>query len=77
MAQWEYEIKRIDPRWESQSADQVPDGIEIIGGFLNGMGDWGWELVGFIPAPQTEEAKAPPVNPYVFHAVFKRPKGEN
>jgi hypothetical protein len=77
MIKWEYEIREINPRWESKSAGGVPDGVEIIEGFLDGMGDLGWELVGFIPTPQTEEAKAPPVNPYVFHAVFKRPKEGN
>lgn len=76
MIEWVYEIRKINPTWISQSADRVPDGIEIIEGFLNGMGEMGWELVGFIP-PLSESTKAPPVDPSVFHAVFKRPREQN
>jgi hypothetical protein len=74
MTQWEYEIRQINPTWVSASGSRVPDGVEIIEGYLNGMGEERWELVGFIP-PRWEKPNDPPtVDPYVFHAVFKRPK---
>jgi hypothetical protein len=69
MANWEYEIRTINPTWTSENPGGVPNGVEIIEGYLNGMGDVGWELVGFIPIPQNS-----PLDPDTFHAVFKRPK---
>ena len=74
MTGWEYEIRRIDPTWTTHSPGSVPDRIEIIEGYLNGMGEEGWELVGFIPQPRTRETNPLPIEPNVIHAVFKRPK---
>lgn len=76
MTAWTYEVKVIDTEWVSHSAD-APDSATIIEEYLNGMGEMGWELVGFIPAFPSSDLKGRPVNPYVFHAVFKRPKGED
>jgi hypothetical protein len=74
MTEWIYEIREIDPTWETQSPGRPPDGIEIIEGILNGMGEMGWELVAFIPPAWAENGKPHPVTPYKFHAVFKQPK---
>jgi hypothetical protein len=74
MMVWEYDVREIDPTWVSGSGSRVPDGNEIIKGYLNGMGDDGLELVGFIPPRRERPNAAPPVDPYVFHAIFKRPK---
>jgi hypothetical protein len=74
MAEWEYEIKTINPTWTSQSGNRVPEGTEIISGFLNGMGENGWELVGFIPPLRAEFPNVSSLDESVFHAVFKRPK---
>jgi hypothetical protein len=75
MTEWVYEIREINPKWETQNPGRPPDGIEIIEGFLNGMGEMGWELVGFIPpAWAKDDPDGHPIDPYVFHAVFKQPK---
>jgi len=60
MTEWIYEIREIKPTWETQSPNRVPDGIEIIEAYLNGMGEMGWELVGFIPPAWAEHGKARP-----------------
>jgi hypothetical protein len=74
MTEWVYEIRTIRPTWETQSAARPPDPIEIIEAYLNGMGEQGWELAGFLPSARAEESAGNPVNPLIFHAVFKRPK---
>ena len=74
MTEWAYEIKTIRPTWETRSAGHPPDAIEIIEGYLNGMGEQGWELVGFIPPAWAKEPNGHPIDPYEFHSVFKKPK---
>jgi hypothetical protein len=74
MTEWVYEIRAIRPVWKTMNPGRAPDGIEIIEAFLNGMGEIGWELVGFIPPAWAKEPNGHPIDPYEFHAVFKRPK---
>lgn len=73
MPKWIYEIRTIRPTWETKSPGRPPDAIEIIEGYLNGMGEQGWELVGFIPPAWSKESDGHPIDPYEFHAVFKQP----
>ncbi len=72
MTEWEYQIVVVNPTWVSQSGNHVPDEVEIKEAYFNGMGEKGWELVGFLPPPPPKYE--PKAGSYEFHAIFKRPK---
>jgi hypothetical protein len=80
---WEYRVITINTEYET-AADLVgslkpnpsKSRSEIIEWRLREMGVMGWELVSFLPAlpmssPDWEESMA---NPWMYHAIFKRPK---
>jgi hypothetical protein len=74
MPRWTYEVRKINTEWISQSAKQrsVPSSVEIIEGYLNGMDEMGWELVGFIPGFPGSTYNDSELNNSVFHVVFRQ-----
>ena len=76
MPRWEYEIRKIDPTWESSSSSGVPDIAEIVESFFNGMGENGWEFIGFLPHIPAAESSVDPVGPSAYYAIFKKMKDE-
>jgi hypothetical protein len=76
MAQWEYEIRKIDPTWETDSPGAVPDTAEIVESFFNGMGEMEWEFVGFLPHISLAKSSVGPLEPSAYYAIFKKLKEE-
>jgi hypothetical protein len=72
MDRWEYEVKPIKPSWESDSPVDVPNAIDIVESFLNGMGEMGWEFVSFLPPISPKRSAVEPLDPSAYYAVFKR-----
>lgn len=55
----------------------VPANEEIIEGYLKGMDEAGWELVGFLPIlPGSYFEKFKP-NPFVVHAAVRQPRTDD
>jgi hypothetical protein len=76
MIQWEYEIRKINPQWESENPNGIPDAAEIVESFFNGMGEMGWEFVAFLPPVSLEHSAVEPLNPTAYYAIFKKSKDE-
>jgi hypothetical protein len=76
MSKWEYEIRKINPTWESNNPGIVPDTAEIVESFFNGMGETGWEFVGFLPHISQTKSSVEPLEPSAYYAIFKKLKDE-
>ena len=74
MERWLYEVREINTEWVSTSQKEIPDSKEIIEGYLNGMDEAGWELIGFLPILPGSYFDDFKPNPFVVHAVFRQPR---
>jgi hypothetical protein len=75
--EWEYKVETINTEYqldENGDPAHIPDGWEIINKCLNDFGSDGWELVTFLPALPADDFRGNYKNPWVYHAIFKRPK---
>lgn len=61
---------------QGETQKSSADGDEIIQSHLEIMGREGWELVSLIPAQPTAQnwKGISTANPWLYHAVFKRPQ---
>jgi hypothetical protein len=75
MDRWEYEVRTINPNWESDSSVGVPHTVDIVESFINGMGEMGWEFVSFLPPISQKRSAVEPLDPSAYYAVFKRRVG--
>lgn len=77
MAKWEYRVITMNTEYEVPFEGDLkdsPSSREIIESHLDEVGQDGWELVSFLPAPATHVADEHRfTNPWMYHAVFKRP----
>lgn len=69
MSQWEYEVRQIQPTWNSTANTDVPLPEQILEEFLNGMDSMGWEFVTFAPHPLDGDD-----DPRRLNAIFRRLK---
>jgi hypothetical protein len=81
MLRWEYCAITINTEYEVPDGGKItdsPEGRVIIENRLDKMGANGWELVSFLPAePMAQKWKGNEfANPWMYHAVFKRPVEE-
>lgn len=81
MIAWQYHIETINTEYEIDEQQNIRtparEGEYILEDLLRSMGQDGWELAGFLPAqPEKHFQLGTPKNPWVFYAVFKRPRGE-
>jgi hypothetical protein len=73
---WEYRVITINTEYEVPCEGELkdsPPSKQIIESHLNEIGEDGWELVSFLPAPAThigDEIRF--TNPWMYHAIFKR-----
>jgi hypothetical protein len=73
---WEYRVITVNTEYDvpfDGDLKDSPPSNEIIQSHLNEMGEEGWELVSFLPAPAThagDEVRFE--NKWMYHAVFKR-----
>jgi hypothetical protein len=73
---WEYRLITIATEMEKhkQSPRETPkERDQRIENSLSDMGSEGWELVALMPAAHIVRT----INPWLYHAVFKRAKEEN
>lgn len=82
MTRWEYRVVTINTEYEVPSDGKItdsPESRDIIEGHLSGMGQNGWELISFLPAmPLPRKWKGDDyANPWMYHAIFKRPVTES
>ena len=76
MTVWEYLVETINSEYEIDKEGNIessPSSENIVQARLANLGDEGWELVTFLPAAPAKHFKGMPQNPWLFHAVFKRP----
>jgi hypothetical protein len=86
MSEWEYKIVKVNALQEPEilewATGTLSDGHPALEEMLNSMGAAGWELVAFLPAyPADQKVTNPaskfestiPANPWIYHAVFKKP----
>ena len=78
MRAWEYRVITMNTEyevpWPQGKIEDSPDSDQIIQAHLNELGEDGWELVSFLPAqPAAQNWRDAPANPWMYHAVFKRP----
>ncbi len=72
MIRWEYRLITIVTEMEKRNEDprETPkERDQRIENSLSDMGSEGWELVALMPAAHIVRT----VNPWMYHAVFKRP----
>ena len=89
MISWQYRVITFNTEYETVADAVVREAVddsklthsaaesnEIIQSRLNIMGKEGWELVCLLPAqPTAQNWKGISVaNPWIYHAIFKRPK---
>ena len=76
MARWEYRVLTMNTEYEVPFEGDLkdsPPSNEIIQRHLNELGEDGWELVAFLPAPATHAADTVRFeNKWIYHAVLKR-----
>jgi len=91
MAQWQYRVVTFNSEYVTMADALVSHAVtgmdpgakscEIIQSRLNTEGIFGWELVSLLPAyptispPECQDISV--ANPWMYHAIFKRPKEEN
>lgn len=85
MNQWDYKIVSINTQHQPDVLEWISGsqgGNPTVQKTLESMGNNGWELVAFFPAcPSDQTVKHPvsehnsivPANPWLYHAIFKRP----
>lgn len=85
MNQWDYKIVTINTQHQPGILEWLsgfPNGNGAVQKALESMGNDGWELVAFFPAQPADQALKHPVggddtvvpaNPWLYHAVFKKP----
>jgi hypothetical protein len=89
---WEYRVITFNTEYESManavlrevgtgtSLSSAAKSCDIIQGRLEMEGKNGWELVAVMPAhPSTSPPDCQDIsvaNPWMYHAIFKRPKGQ-
>jgi hypothetical protein len=78
---WEYRVITLNIEYEvpfDGDLKDSPNSNEIIQTHLIEMGEYGWELISFLPAPATHAgAEVRFDNKWMYHAVFKRPKDDD
>ena len=77
MTKWDYRVITINTQYEIVGDGKLENSRpsnEIIESCLEQMGADGWELVSFLPAmPTDSKFRGEYANPWIYHAVFKRP----
>jgi hypothetical protein len=85
MSEWDYKIVTVNTLHEPDLLEWISGskgGHAALEKTLNSMGANGWELVAFFPAcpvdqrvkhPATEHESTIPANPWLYHAIFKKP----
>jgi hypothetical protein len=77
VTKWEYRVITINTAYSvkfGEDLDKSPPSDEVIRRHLKPMGEDGWELASFIPSqPAAQNWNNTPANPWMYHAVFKRP----
>lgn len=75
MQAWEYGVDTINTREGVCRLTELfttNSGL-LISSVLDEWGEKGWELVSFLPAMPSTGANGEKADPWMFHAVFKRP----